>query len=131
MTYLGIDGGGSKTSFLLTDDQDREIARSQSGPSNWLSVGREVASNSIRDGVHGLKGPHPAVVCAGFAGAGRREGLEFYRGVLNAVFPESHVHIESDGVIAYADAIGLTPRVLLIASTGSIAIGRQPDGAMI
>src|SRR5436309_9239911 len=115
MTYLGIDGGGSKTSFLLTDDEDREISRSQSGPSNWLSVGKDAAATAIRDGVAALKGPTPEVVCGGFAGAGRREGLEFYRGVLGQLFPTSRIRVESDAVIAYVAAIGLKPGVLLIA----------------
>jgi glucosamine kinase len=131
MTYLGIDGGGSKTSFLLVNDQDHEISRSQSGPSNWLSVGKDTAAAAIRDGAATLKGPVPDVVCAGFAGAGRREGLEFYRGVLEQTFPQSTIRVESDAVVAYAGAIGLTPGVLLIAGTGSIAIGRKPDGTMI
>ena len=131
MNYLGIDGGGSKTRFLLVDDALREISRSQSGPSNWLSVGKEAAATAIRDGALALQGPHPDIVCGGFAGAGRREGLEFYRGVLQNVFPSSDVRVETDAVISYAGAIGLEPGVLLIAGTGSIAIGRRSDGTMI
>jgi glucosamine kinase len=130
MTYLGIDGGGSKTSFLLVDDQDREISRSQSGPSNYLSVGMETAARSIRDGLTALKSV-PDVVCGGFAGAGRREGLEFYRRVVEQSLPNSRIRIESDAVVAYAGALGLEAGVLLIAGTGSIAIGRQVDGTMI
>jgi len=130
MTYLGIDGGGSKTSFLLVDDQDREICRSQSGPSNYLSVGKDAAARSILDGLSALKS-RPDVVCGGFAGAGRSEGLEFYRRVVEQALPGSRVRIESDAIVAYAGAIGLEPGVLLIAGTGSIAIGRLSDGTMI
>jgi N-acetylglucosamine kinase-like BadF-type ATPase len=54
-----------------------------------------------------------------------------YRGILEEIFPSSRVQIETDAVISYAGAIGLEPGVLLIAGTGSIAIGRQPDGTMI
>jgi glucosamine kinase len=131
VTYLGIDGGGSKTRFLLVDDGLHEISRSQSGPSNYLSVGKDAAAAAIREGALALKGPLPDVVCGGFAGAGRREGLEFYRGVVEQLCPSSRVRIETDAVISYVGAIGLEPGVLLIAGTGSIAIGRQPDGTMI
>src|SRR2546423_11894976 len=119
MTYLGIDGGGTKTTFLVVDDNDHEICRLQAGPSNWLSVGSETAAASIRDGISQLRGAAPDVVCGGFAGAGRTEGFEFYRGVLEGLLPKSRVRIESDGVIAYAGALGLRPGVLLIAGTGS------------
>jgi N-acetylglucosamine kinase-like BadF-type ATPase len=131
MTYLGIDGGGTKTTFLVTDDEDKEIRRLQTGPSNWLSVGKETAAASIRAGAAQLAELKPDVVCGGFAGAGRPEGLAFYKSVLEPLFPQSKVRIESDAFIAYAGAIGLAPGVLLIAGTGSIAIGRKNDGTMI
>src|SRR5207253_1818017 len=102
MTYLGIDGGGSKTTFLVVDEQDREICRIQAGPSNWLSVGAQDAAASIRDGISQLQGALPDVVCGGFAGAGRTEGFAFYRNVLEELLPKSKIRIESDGIIAYA-----------------------------
>jgi N-acetylglucosamine kinase-like BadF-type ATPase len=128
---LGIDGGGSKTTLLLADDLGHEISCVHSGPSNWLSVGPDAAAAAIREGVYKLKGPPPDVVCGGFAGAGRNDGLEFYRSVLSSVFPKAHVRIETDAFIAYVGALGLKPGVLLIAGTGSIAIGRKADGTMI
>jgi N-acetylglucosamine kinase-like BadF-type ATPase len=131
MTYLGIDGGGSKTTFLVVDDHDREIVRIQTGPSNWLSVGGDAAAKAIRDGVEQLKTASPDVVCGGFAGAGRPEGLAFYRSVLEPLLPKARVRVESDAAIAFAGAIGVKPGVLLIAGTGSIAIGRKVDGSMI
>ena len=47
MRYLGIDGGGSKTKFLLVDEYYNEICHIQSGPSNHLSVGTEAAREAI------------------------------------------------------------------------------------
>jgi len=131
MTYLGIDGGGSKTTFLLVDESNQEISRVQTGPSNWLSVGKELAAASIRQGVAQFKDAAPRAVCAGFAGAGRIEGLEFYKSVLEPLFPAAKVRIESDAIVAYAGALGLSPGVLLLAGTGSIAIGRKADGSML
>lgn len=131
MTYLGIDGGGSKTVFLLSDEHGRELSRVQTGPSNWLSIGRESAAAAIREGVGQLAGPTPQSVCGGFAGAGRPEGRKFYQSVLEALLPNSTVRVESDAFVAYVGAIGLKPGVLLIAGTGSIAIGRKVDGSMI
>src|SRR5262245_61855033 len=116
MRVLGIDGGGSKTTFQLMED-DREIGRVQSGPSNWLSVGPDAAAAAIRSGAASLKTESIDSVCGGFAGAGRREGLEFYSSVLTEVFPASRVRVESDAFIAYVGAFGLQPGVLLIAGT--------------
>src|SRR5262245_24737847 len=122
MRYLGIDGGASKTAFLLVDEYYNEICHLQSGPSNYLSVGSDAAIEAIKEGVSGLSEP-PNIVCAGFAGAGRPDGVAFYREVLQSLLPGAQIIIESDAFIKSIGAIGIDPGVLLIAGTGSIVIG--------
>lgn len=129
MRYLGIDGGGSKTTFLLVDEYYNEICHVQSGPSNHLSVGSDTAKQAIAQGVSQLT-EHPDIVCGGFAGAGRAESVAFYKEALQSLIPEAQVIIESDAFIASIGAIGIDPGVLLIAGTGSIVIGRDKDRSM-
>jgi glucosamine kinase len=129
MRYLGIDGGGSKTSFLLVDEYYNEICHLQSGPSNRLSVGAEAARESITQGVSRLT-ELPNIVCAGFAGAGRPDSVAFYKDVLQTLLPGAQIIIESDAFIASIGAIGIDPGILLIAGTGSIVIGREKDRTM-
>jgi N-acetylglucosamine kinase-like BadF-type ATPase len=127
--YLGIDGGGSKTTFLLVDEYYNELCHIHSGPSNWISVGQEAAQAAIRDGLSQLT-ESPNVICGGFAGAARPEGAAFYKEVLASLVPQATVIIESDAFIASIGAIGVDPGVLLIAGTGSIVIGRSREGSM-
>lgn len=127
--YLGIDGGGSKTTFLLVDEYYNEVCHIQSGPSNWISVGQEAAQAAIREGFSQLT-ETPSVICAGFAGAARPEGAAFYKELLSSLVPKATIIIESDAFIASIGAIGVDPGVLLIAGTGSIVIGRSRDGSM-
>jgi N-acetylglucosamine kinase-like BadF-type ATPase len=126
MRYLGIDGGGSKTTFLLVDEYYNEICHLQTGPSNYLSVGSDAAKAAIAEGISNLT-ERPTFVCAGFAGAGRLESAAFYRDVLRSLLPEAHIIIESDAFIASIGAIGVDPGLLLIAGTGSIVIGRDKE----
>jgi glucosamine kinase len=128
--FLGIDGGGSKTSFLLEDGNGRELARTEAGPSNWLSSGSDEARESLAAGIAALPSA-PDVACGGFAGAGRPAGIAFYRGCLESLLPETRVLVETDAFITYVGAIGIQPGVLLIAGTGSIALARRNDGTMI
>jgi N-acetylglucosamine kinase-like BadF-type ATPase len=130
MTYLGIDGGGTKTVFLIADAELNELERLETGPSNWLSIGEGPARKAISDGISGLK-HRPDVVCAGFAGAARPESAAFYASTLNSLLPGARVLIEPDAFIGYIGAIGVAPGALLIAGTGSIGIGRQADGTMV
>jgi N-acetylglucosamine kinase-like BadF-type ATPase len=129
MRYLGIDGGGSKTSFLLVDEYYNEICHIYSGPSNYLSVGAETARQSISEGISQLT-EKPDIVCAGFAGAGRPECLAFYKEVLKSVLPAAQIIVESDAFVASIGAIGIDPGILLIAGTGSIVIGRDQNRVM-
>src|SRR5215468_5290081 len=130
MRYLGIDGGGSKTTFLLVDDYYNEICHVQTGPSNHLSVGNDAAREAIAHGISQLT-EQPNVVCAGFAGAGRPDSVAFYRELLQSLIPGAQVIIiESDAFISSIGAIGIDPGVLLIAGTGSIVIGRDKDRSM-
>jgi N-acetylglucosamine kinase-like BadF-type ATPase len=127
---LGIDGGGSKTAFLLEKDDGQELARFETGPSNWLSSGSSTAHESLAAGITRLPAT-PDIVCGGFAGAGRAEGIEFYRTCLTALLPKALVIVETDAFITFMGAIGPKPGVLLIAGTGSIALSRSGDGTMI
>lgn len=130
MIFLGIDGGGSKTTFLLENDEGLQLACFETGPSNWLSSGAANTRESLTQGIQRL--PHrPDVVCGGFAGAGRAEGIEFYRGCLSDLLPRAQVFVETDAFITYIGAIGPAPGVLLIAGTGSIALARKEDGTML
>jgi len=122
--YLGIDGGGSKTSFLLVDEYYNEVCHIESGPSNWLSVGADAAKQAITQGISYLT-ERPNIVCAGFAGAARHDSAAFYKEVLESLIPEAQIIIESDAFIASIGAIGVDPGILLIAGTGSIVIGRD------
>jgi N-acetylglucosamine kinase-like BadF-type ATPase len=128
--FLGIDGGGSKTAFVLEDENGKELSRCESGPSNWVSAGEEEARRNIASGIEKLKAS-PGVAGCGFAGAGRPEGVRFYRDCLSQLLPSSQIFVETDAFISYVGAIGLQPGLLLIAGTGSIAIGRRMDGSMI
>jgi N-acetylglucosamine kinase-like BadF-type ATPase len=127
--YLGIDGGGSKTAFLLVDEYYNELCHIHTGPSNWISVGKETAQAAIRDGLSQLS-ERPDVICGGFAGAARTEGAAFYKEVLSSLAPGATIIIESDAFIASIGAIGVDPGILLIAGTGSIVIGRSREGSM-
>jgi len=128
--FLGIDGGGSKTAFVLEDEKGKELGRVESGPSNWISTGEVETRRNIASGIEKLNA-FPDVVGGGFAGAGRPEGVRFYKDCLAQLLPASRIFIETDAFISYVGAIGLQPGLLLIAGTGSIAIGRRMDGSMI
>jgi N-acetylglucosamine kinase len=131
---LGFDGGGTKTDCVLMDETGAILARSQSGPSNPLRVGFGAAMGSIREAtrlaISQAKLPAEstaAALCAGLAGAGPPESAEKIRALFAAEFPRTSVRICTDLDLALA-ATGEGPAIVLLAGTGSFAVGRNTAG---
>jgi N-acetylglucosamine kinase-like BadF-type ATPase len=131
---LGFDGGGTKTDCVLMDEAGTVLARSMAGPSNPLRVGFGAALASIRDAAQQaivqakLPGDSKAAaVCAGLAGAGPAESAEKIRALLAAEFAEAKVQVCTDLDLALA-ATGDGPAIVLLAGTGSFAVGRNAAG---
>ena len=128
-TILGIDGGGAKTVFLMVDGENNQLARIETGPSNYVAVGRDRSRQAIAEGINQLRST-PDVVSAGFAGTDRSEGIQHYRDILGELLPNSTVITETDAHMAYFGALGNGTGVVLMSGTGSIVMGRQSDGTM-
>lgn len=128
---LGFDGGGTKTDCVLMDESGKLIARSQAGPSNPLRVGFGAAIASVRDASRQAKaqgGLSPeaeiAALCAGLAGAGPAESAQKIGALFAAEFPQSKIRICTDLDLAL-EAAGSGPAIVLLAGTGSFAVGRN------
>ena len=113
------------------DESGVILARSQGGPSNPLRVGFGAALTSIREATrHALRqvalpeGATAAALCAGLAGAGPPESAKKIHALLAAEFPESKVQVCTDLDLALA-AAGDGPVIVLLAGTGSFAVGRN------
>ncbi len=131
---MGFDGGGTKTDCVLMDESGAILARSQAGPSNPLRVGFGAAITSIREAARQAlaqaalpEDATAAALCAGLAGAGPPESAEKIRALLAAEFPESKAQVCTDLDLALA-ATGDGPVIVLLAGTGSFAVGRNAAG---
>ncbi|HXM95934.1 MAG TPA: BadF/BadG/BcrA/BcrD ATPase family protein [Candidatus Dormibacteraeota bacterium] len=144
---LGFDGGGTKTDCVAMDRAGNIIARSRSGPSNPMCVGVEASVSALRHAAQSAVGEFHAIsssrtlqdplqntddravlaICAGLAGTGNKDSADTVRRGLVAAFPGIPVKICTDLEIALA-AVPETPAIVLIAGTGSAAMGRDNSG---
>jgi glucosamine kinase len=130
---LGFDGGGTKTECVLMDPAGKIMARSFSGPSNPYRVGVETATREIEKAAdHCLQearvGRHAiAAIGAGLAGTGDPKLKAGMRASLEKTFPGAAVSIFTDLETALA-AAGEGPVIVLVAGTGSAAVGRNAQG---
>lgn len=121
---LGIEGGGTKTSWILLGAGGRRIAGGVVGGSNLLLVGREGFRKVVREIAVKVPGK-PRVIGAGLAGARGKKEIEMARGVLRQVWPRAaKVVVGQDTDSALAAAWGGEDGFLVIAGTGSNVVGR-------
>ena len=130
--YLGIDGGGTKTTCVV-GDESRVLASAMAGPSNIVRVGEARARESLMHAVHqacgacGITPQQVARTCIGGAGAARPEVAAIVRRILSEVLA-SPIDVMGDLEIALEAAFGEQPGVVVNAGTGSFAYGRNEAG---
>jgi len=156
--FLGIDGGGTRTTAWLADEDGRVLARAVTGPTNPLKVGfqatqRELSravrlalrrarlkisaplSGKQRKRVAG-KGRRPArllldAICVGLAGVDRPQVHGRLFAWLRRSIPARAHLLTSDAAIALRAAIGDSPGIIVVSGTGSIAYGRNDRGRVL
>ena len=130
--FLGIDGGGSKTSCLLGDEQS--VLASATGPgSNPIRVGEERSRQTlfavVREACAAGKVQPSQITrtCIGMAGAGRPQIEKHVRAIL-ADLVGGEIEVLGDMAIALEAAFRGGPGLIVVAGTGSIAYGRNERG---
>jgi glucosamine kinase len=130
--YLGIDGGGSKTTCAIGDEINL-LSVATAGPCNITRVGeahaRESLHRAVREACIAAKIDPLQILhsCIGAAGAGREEVAATLRKIIAEIIP-GQTAIIGDMEIALQAAFGAAPGVIVIAGTGSIAYGRDQQG---
>jgi N-acetylglucosamine kinase-like BadF-type ATPase len=130
--YLGIDGGGTKTTCAV-GDESRVLATSVAGPSNIVRVGEWQTRQSLQQAVReacaaaGIAPAHVSRTCVGGSGAARPELAAVVRSFLAEIVP-TPIDVVGDMQIALQAAFDRGPGIIVIAGTGSIAYGRSAQG---
>jgi len=132
--FLGIDGGGSKTSCVIGDENSL-FGTGTSAGSNVVRVGETQARKSLGIAVRAACAEAKIIptqinkTCVGIAGGARPEIANIVRRLLLELVG-GEIEIVGDQVIAMEAAFGDGPGVIVIAGTGSIAYGRNAEGEL-
>ena len=112
------------------------VAQSRSGPSNPSRVSFDAVLKALKDAARlaltqaRVKPESVAAICAGLAGTGRLESGVQIRATLAVAFPGTAIRICTDLELALS-AMPDGPAIVLLAGTGSAAIGRGADGNIL
>lgn len=133
--YIGLDGGGTKTKCVLSDDSLNVLYECTGKASNFLMQGTapvcqtlfELISESVER--NKLRFDDINSIVLGTTGAGRRTDAELLENDFIKFLSQKEIklkfRVESDARIALEGAFSGKPGSILIAGTGSIMFGKD------
>ncbi len=129
-TYLGVDGGGSKTAFLLIDESGRVLASHTEGPAYYLQIGLDEMRAMLARGIGTtLRMGGVAAGALDFAFLGLPaygEDSQLLPALDSAASPllqPGQYRCGNDAVCGWAGALACQDGINVVAGTGSIAYG--------
>lgn len=136
--FIGLDGGGTKTKCVITDESFKPLYTCLGGPSNFLMIGTEKVSETILSLIQectdtlNISTDQIKSILIGTTGAGRladanklKEDFVLYSKSKGYTF--NSFNVESDARIALEGAFSGGAGALLIAGTGSIIFGKDKN----
>ena len=138
---LGCDGGGTKTVAelaILHDDGEIETrGEGVAGPGNVLGESSDTALRNLNDAIDiafqtaGLKDRAVDAMVLSLAGAGRESERAVVRKWIEDHQLAQRLEIVPDCRAVFEAGLPDGIGVVLVAGTGSIAMGRSPDGNLV
>lgn len=137
--FIGIDGGGTKTHCIITDNNLSVLYECKGGPSNFLMLGTETVAKTILDLIIecteklSISTSDVTSIVLGTTGAGRRNDAESLEKAFLKLAESKNIiinnfRVESDARIALEGAFLGRPGCILISGTGSIMFGKDLKG---
>lgn len=135
MLFLGIDGGGTKTDFVLCDEMGKILATQRLDSASHWQYDSDRLAGILDKGFHGVlqkSGKEASdVISAAFGMSGYGEDGEKDRAstkICEGFFKDIPVKICNDSEIGLIGSLGFEPGINVINGTGAMAAGRDNSG---
>ena len=132
---IGIDGGGTKTEYLLSDLDGHVLNTVLHAPTSLSASGLGQAAFNLREGIRLLleeqKEPDIAIMVMAVAGLDTMRERDAATQVFGEILSSWAIHrlvLINDGIAALVNATEQTPAIVLIGGTGASCIGRNQAG---
>lgn len=124
---LGVDGGGTKTEFVLASYDGTVVERFTRACSNPNDLGMEKALKIIYDGIYDSIVRYPSIdsVFCGIAGAATSDNSKRMTEYLSEKFPNIKISVKTDSANLFAMEEEVDMAV--ISGTGSVVYVRRDD----
>ncbi len=122
---LGIEGGGTRTTWALVSTEGKVLSRGEAGPGNTLLL-RDAALEKLFKSIRQGSGKKIRAIGAAFAGCQLADEQTRVEKSLRRVWPNADaVRVMEDTRSVLAAAFGEGPGLVVIAGTGSNVAGQK------
>lgn len=130
--FLGIDGGGTKTAFVLLDSDGTVVARSQQASSDYYRLGVEGVARTLREGVDdicrqaAIAPDQLDFTVVGMPGYGEVSAdVPVLDGVPLSVLASDRYLCVNDMVCGWAGSLCASDGINVVGGTGSMTYGER------
>jgi len=133
---IGVDGGGTWTRAVVVDQDGQELGRGETegavveahDPTSSVEAVRRAVDRALMNS--SLSTPAD-ILLAGLSGAGNDVAHTAIEDALVKSQLAERIIVSTDVEVAFHDAFGFGPGIMLVAGTGSIAWARRSDGTEV
>jgi len=131
---MGLDGGGSKTSAVVINENKEKLGESTRGSSNFHLTNTEklkkILAETMQAAVEdaGIKLTQLSAVTWALAGVGRPTEAKILEAMRSELLPNIPGSVVNDAVGALVGGTGSRKGIVLISGTGTIAYGEDGTG---
>ncbi|CAH0223217.1 N-acetylglucosamine kinase [Plantibacter cousiniae (nom. nud.)] len=130
--FLGVDGGGSKTAFVLLDDGGHVVAEAQTASCYYFDDGIELVGRILTEGVAAVTSRAGAEASdidqafLGLPGYGEvSSDLDRLNAIPGEVLGHGRYSCDNDMVCGWAGSLGAVDGINVISGTGSMTYGER------
>lgn len=132
---LGIDGGGTKTAFLLSDETGKCMAEIKTAGCSYKEIGMKETAALLKNGASkclekaGVSESDLLAIAVGLPCFGElKEEDVLMESEIKSWFAGSVLYITNDVEVGWAGSLAMKNGVNVVAGTGSIAFGKNQTG---
>jgi N-acetylglucosamine kinase-like BadF-type ATPase len=132
MIFLGVDGGGTKTAFVLINDKAEVLAQHETTTCYYLSIGKQQAEEVIKQGIVEIcqrAGISPDEITYSFLGLPTygeiSADLKWLDGLPQPILSAGAYQCNNDMVCGWAASLGCSDGINIVSGTGSISYGEN------
>jgi len=137
LKFLGIDGGGTKTEFIIINEFGKVLGHTIKPTCHYKQTSLDNFEHVIREGIEevckmsDISISEVDFTVAGIPGYGEiQKDIHIIDEIVKSILGNTSFMCVNDAVVAWAGSLGCQPGINIVAGTGAIGYGIDPKGNM-